>query len=142
MCASVPDSVLLELVQTSRSNGGIATLDGHSLARFLQAVQGQSHPSPALPSGVSGEIEILPDDRFRFRGRPHSLSPDQWIVLDEIVSGHGEFSEIAARLWGDPTVQKRKLYKPLRSLRKKLQKLGLPFTVRSKNEAAFLLDVG
>ncbi len=66
----------------------------------------------------------------------YPLSPDQWIVLDEIVSGAGELSVIADRLWGDPTARKRKLYKPVRSLREKLQSLGLPLTAKSKNEAA------
>ncbi len=105
-----------------------------ALADALEASKPQTPPSRGLP----GEVEMLDGDRFRFRGRVYPLSRDQWIVLDEMVTGDGEFSEIADRLWGDPTRAKKKLYRPVRALREKLRKLGLPFTAESKNERAVL----
>jgi len=87
---------------------------------------------------MSDRVEMLPGDRFKFHGRTYPLSGDQWIVLDEIVNGQGEFSAIAERLWGDPMAEKAKIYFPVRALRNALKRLGLPLVARTKSERAYL----
>ena len=99
-----------------------------------------SHTPP--PHDVASEVEMLDGERFRFRGRTYPLSPDQWVVLDVIVNGDGEFSTLAERLWGDPTVESQKIHKPIASLRGKLRKLGVSLSPAARHERAFLQETG
>jgi len=91
-------------------------------------------------------VETLPGDRIQFEGRVFDLSEIHWTIIDEILLGEGTatFVDVMCRIWGDGCeignngeYYTKRLIDNIKKCRRRLEKLGLPFIVRHKNEKVF-----
>jgi len=115
---NVPDPVLLALVQTSESEGGVATLDDHALAEFFRAVEASGYRQPTLSVFSDGTIEC--------DGVPVEASGKPAAVI-RAIHQHGTItrSELSKAVWGDGCVSPDTIRPGLTRARSVLSTYGL-----------------
>ena len=98
----------------------------------------------ATRRGTSGsfvdQIELLSEERFRFRDRVYPLSFGQFALLEQIVLNGGsvDFATLGEEIWGDDMIPRNRIEKNVSLLKRKLHDLRAPFSVKTKQQQAVL----